>query len=78
MLIRALAWRDERNLRLEIRSPYLEIARADAPFDSSYQLQSSQFFAERIVNAHSITGRRLIHTMLSICVRRLLTGWPPF
>lgn len=49
----ALAWRDERNLRLEIRSPYLEIARADTPFDIVYQLQASQLFAERIVNSHS-------------------------
>ena len=49
----AVAWRDERNLRLEIRSPYFDIARADTPFDSAYQLQTSQLFAERIVNAHT-------------------------
>lgn len=49
----AVAWRDERNLRLEIRSPYLEIARADTPFDGSYQLQTSQLFAERVINAHT-------------------------
>lgn len=49
----ALAWRDERNLRLDIRSPYLDIARADMPFDRVYQLQTSQLLAERVVNAHS-------------------------
>ena len=48
-----VAWRDELNPRLEILSPYLEIARADRPFDSGYQLRTSQFLAERIVRSHS-------------------------
>lgn len=48
-----LAWRDERSLRLEIRSPHVDIARADSPFDSAYRRQTSQLFAARVVNAHS-------------------------
>ena len=49
----AAGWRDERNLRLEVGSPYLQLARADAPFDSAYQQLVSQLVAERIVNAHT-------------------------
>ena len=49
----AVAWADEPNLRLEIRSPHLGLARADAPFDRVYQHQASQLFAERIVNAQT-------------------------
>ena len=48
-----LAWRDERNLRLEVQSPYLDMARADTPFDAAYQLQTSHFFAERVINAQT-------------------------
>ena len=48
-----LAWRDNRNLRLEVLSPYLDLARADTPFDSAYQLQTSRFFAERVIDAHT-------------------------
>ena len=49
----AAGWRDERNLRLDIRSPYLELARADAPFAGAYQQRVSQLLAERIINAHT-------------------------
>ncbi len=48
-----VAWRDERNLRLDVSSPYLDIARADAPFDGVYQRNVSQLLAERLVNAHT-------------------------
>ena len=50
---KALAWRDERRLRLEIPSPYLDLARADTPFDSGYRQETSRLLAERVVNAHT-------------------------
>ncbi len=50
---KALAWRDERRLRLEVSSPYLDLARADRPFDSGYRQATSHLLAERLINAHS-------------------------
>ncbi len=49
----SVAWKDQRNMRLEVRSPYVDIARADTPFDSAYQLHSSRLLAERTVSAHT-------------------------
>ena len=46
-------WLDEQNLRLQIRSPYIDIARADTPFDGRRQLLVSGMLAERLVNAHT-------------------------
>lgn len=47
------AWIDEREMRLQIRSPYIDIARADTPFDGPLQQQVSAMIAERLVNAHT-------------------------
>lgn len=47
------AWIDERQMRLQIRSPYIDITRADTPFDGWLQLQVSAMLAERLVNAHT-------------------------
>ena len=46
-------WIDERAMRLRLRSPYVDIARADTPFDGQRQLLVSSLLAERLVNAHS-------------------------
>ena len=46
-------WIDETALRLRLRSPYVDIARADTPFDGQRQLLVSGLLAERLVNAHS-------------------------
>jgi len=69
----AAGWRDERNLRLEIRSPYLQLARADAPFDGAYQELISQLVAERIVNAH--TNYRVAAYPDSFFLREAATDW---
>ena len=47
------AWLDETAMRLQIRSPYVDIARADTPFDGWRQLLVSRLLAERLVNAHT-------------------------
>ena len=47
------AWIDETEMQLRIRSPYVDIARADTPFDGQLQLQVSTMLAERLVNAHT-------------------------
>ncbi|MCY3834215.1 MAG: hypothetical protein OXG85_14475 [Chloroflexi bacterium] len=47
------AWLDQANMRLLIRSPYLDIARADYPFDGWRQLLVSKLLAERLVDAHT-------------------------
>lgn len=47
------AWIDERQMKLRIRSPYIDITRADTPFDGWLQLQVSTMLAERLVNAHT-------------------------
>jgi len=47
------AWLDQANMRLLIRSPYLDIARADFPFDGWRQLLVSKLLAERLVDAHT-------------------------
>ncbi len=46
-------WIDETGLRLRLRSPYVDIARADTPFDGQRQLLVSGLLAERLVNAHN-------------------------
>ena len=46
-------WVDEAATRLQIRSPLVDIARADTPFDGRLQLLVSTMLAERIVNAHT-------------------------
>ena len=70
----AAVWRDERNLRLEILSPYLDIARADTPFDSGYQLRTSQLLAERIVNAHS-NYQAAAYPHDALFLRQAATDW---
>ena len=47
------AWIDERQMRLRIRSPYIDITRADTPFDGWLQLRVSTMLAERLVDAHT-------------------------
>ena len=47
------AWLDQANMRLLIRSPYHDIARADLPFDGWRQLVVSNLLAERLVDAHT-------------------------
>ncbi len=47
------AWTDERQMQLQIRSPYIDITRADRPFDGWLQLQVSTMLAERLVDAHT-------------------------
>ena len=47
------AWIDERQMRLQIRSPYIDVTRADTPFDGWLQLQVSTVLAERLVDAHT-------------------------
>lgn len=46
-------WSDKLALRLRLRSPYVDIARADTPFDGRLQALVSSLLAERLVNAHS-------------------------
>ena len=48
-----VAWTNEPAMRLDIRSPYVDIARADSPFDGRLQLLVSRMLAERLVNAHT-------------------------
>lgn len=47
------AWIDEGQMRLQIRSPYIDITRADTPFDGWLQLRVSTMLAERLVDAHT-------------------------
>ena len=70
----AVAWRDERNLRLAVRSPYLDIARADTPFDSVFQYQTSQLLAARIVNAHT-NYRAAAYPHDALFLRKAATDW---
>ena len=49
----SVAWVDEAALRLRIRSPYVDIARADKPFDGQLQVLASTLVAERLVSEHS-------------------------
>ncbi len=49
----AVAWADEQNLHLRLRSPYVDIARADLPFDGAYRFQVSKLLAKRFVEEHS-------------------------
>ncbi len=48
-----VAWTNEAAMRLLIRSPYLDIARADRPFNGRLQLLVSRMLAERLVKAHT-------------------------
>ena len=70
----AAGWRDERNLRLEIRSPYIELARADTPFDGAYRELISQLLAERIVNAHT-SYRAAVYPHDSFYLRAAVADW---
>ncbi len=45
-------WTDEANLNLQLRSPYIEIARADLPFDASYRQAVSELLAARLLAQH--------------------------
>ena len=48
-----VAWTNEPAMRLLIRSPYVDIARADTPFDGSLRMLVSRMIAERLVDAHT-------------------------
>ncbi len=48
-----IAWMNEPAIRLQIRSPYVDIARADTPFDGRLQLLASRMLAERLIDAHT-------------------------
>lgn len=48
-----VAWTNEPAMRLLIRSPYVNIARADTPFDGRLQLLVSSMLAERLIKAHT-------------------------
>ena len=47
------AWIDEAEMRLRLRSPYVDLARADTPFDGRRQFLVSAMLAERLVDAHT-------------------------
>ena len=49
----SVTWADESSMRMIVRSPYVDIARADTPFDGGMRLQVSTLLAERLVNAHT-------------------------
>ena len=49
----AVVWSNERTMHLVVRSPHLDIARADLPFDGNLRLRVGQLLAERMVNAHT-------------------------
>lgn len=51
------AWIDEAAMQLQVRSPYVDIARADAPFDSPLQLRVSKLLAERLVKDRAMGMR---------------------
>ena len=68
------AWRDERNLRLDVPSPYLDIARADTPFDGVYQRYVSQLLAARVVNAHT-SYRTAAYPHDAHFLRQAATDW---
>lgn len=51
--IEAVAWMNEQNLRLRLQSPYVDIARADLPFDGAYRLQVSRLLTRRLTEEHS-------------------------
>ncbi len=48
-----VAWLDAGETRLALRSPYIDIARADMPFDESLQLRVAHLLAERLLEAHT-------------------------
>ena len=45
-------WMNEAETRLKVRSPYVDIVRADTPFDGRLQVLVSTMLAERLVDAH--------------------------
>jgi hypothetical protein len=47
------AWIDDEQMQLRVRSPYIDIVRADMPFDGQLRLQISALLAERLVDAHT-------------------------
>ena len=49
----SVSWVDESSMHLVVRSPYIDIARADTPFDGGMRLRVSNLLAERMVNAHT-------------------------
>lgn len=49
----AAAWADEESFHLQLRSPFLESARADLPFDGAYRLQVSKLIAKRMASEHA-------------------------
>ena len=46
-------WRDEGALQLRLRSPHLDIARADLPFDGALRMDVGGRLAARLVQAHA-------------------------
>lgn len=43
------AWTEEAKPRLRLRSPYVELARADQPFDNAYRQAVSELLANRLI-----------------------------
>lgn len=70
----AVAWQDERAMRLRVRSPYLDIARADLPFDGNLRVRTGQLLAERLVNAHT-SYRRVAYPADGYYLRESAIAW---
>lgn len=68
-----VAWIDESNLHMRVRSPYVDIARADLPFDGAFRLQVSMLLAERLVV--EITELRASYPHDALFLRESATKW---
>ena len=56
-----VTWLDENSLHLGVRSPYIDIARADLPFDGAYRIQLSRLLAKRLLEEISDFGASYPH-----------------
>ena len=70
----AVAWRNEGAMQLRLRSPYLDIARADLPFDGNLRIRVGQLLAERLVNAHT-DFRPVLYPADSYYLRQSAIAW---
>lgn len=69
-----VAWVDERAMRLRLRSPYSDIARADLPFDGPYQIQASRIIAQRLTAEHT-KRRTAIYPHDAYFIREAVSEW---
>lgn len=69
----AAAWIDESNLHLRLRSPYVDLARADLPFDGAYRLQVSKLLADRLVM--DMSGFRAIYSHDAFFLQESALNW---